>query len=216
MVMVICHLPTSRGPLARAGGTGQNAHDSNSKVAVNFGCRPPSVGISLSYFRFPVNENTHVSRPVGVVSSSTSKKTDIVPLIVFGSLKEPRMMTDPQGPLESGHHSSNAVLRLLPLTRHTPSGLTLAPTSSRSTMPVLKSPSWVNTISRSGKPSVLPFRETVWPLMGSDFTIHSPASVNESLCCGVLRRDVAVVNRTATTKTRPNENLAFILTVLFQ
>src|SRR5262245_59646028 len=162
-------------------------------------CRPHRVDISQpSYFRFPVNENTQVSRPVGVVSSSTSKNTDIVPLIVFGSLKAPRMITDPHGPLESGHHSSNAVLRLLPWTRHTPSGLTLGPTSSRSTMPVLKSPSSVNTISRSGKPRVLPFREKVCPLIGCDFTIHSPTRVNGLLCSGVVRNDSAVVNRTAT------------------
>src|SRR5215467_5037819 len=121
------------------------------------------------------------------------------------------MITEPHAVLGSGHHSSNAELRLFPSTRHTPSGLTSGPTSSRKTMPVLKSPSCANTISRSGNPSVLPLRETVCPLMGWDLTIHSPDSVNEPLCGRGLRPSVAVVNGIATTIARANQSLTFIL-----
>src|SRR5438270_73687 len=72
------------------------------------------------------------------------------------------------------------------MTRHEPSGRTLAPTSSRSTTPVRNSPACSKTISRSGKPSELPRREAVSPLIGDDVMIHSPASVR-ALCapaCG--------------------------------
>src|ERR1041384_4719285 len=85
------------------------------------------------------------------------------------------------------------------MTRHEPSGRTFTPTSSRRTTPVRNSPSSVKTISRSGKPSELPMREAVSPLIGDEVMSHSPASVR-SLCaraCGAA----AVARKKAMHKT---------------
>src|SRR5215471_17640360 len=76
IVIVTSHLPTSGRPLAITSGVVQDAQATKSVAAAIMICwhrlqkldiRPPS------YLRVPVNENTQVSRPVGVVSSSTSK-----------------------------------------------------------------------------------------------------------------------------------------------
>src|SRR5215510_8997778 len=60
IVIVICHLPTSRGPLAIAGGAVQNALDSKSNVAVRSRrCRLPRVNISQPFLLPLPSEREH-------------------------------------------------------------------------------------------------------------------------------------------------------------
>src|SRR5262245_2499180 len=99
-------------------------------------------------------------------------------MILSSLVNLPRIIIEPQGPLVSGHHNWNVVLNVSPLTLQTPSGVTFCPTSSRSTMPVRRSPCSSKNMSRSGKPRVSPFGDETLPLSGLECTIHSPDSVN--------------------------------------